>query len=144
MSANAAEARPEFYDPELQQALEESSVAIESFTTKLDRLSSDIKALEAYLERSAVRVDTQVEFPGGAGGPSRYLRWTRGEPDRWRIVYVEAARNHSGWTEDTGSCVLIEAPLEVRVKARAVLPLLLREVAKVALLGERPDDDIPF
>jgi hypothetical protein len=131
-----APARPEFDDPLLKEALEESAPAIENFVTKIDKLSNDIKMLEAYLERSAVRVVTTVRFPAPQEAIDEYLSWDKGEPDRWRIVYHRPIHNPGEFMADEHRTVLIEASLDVRVRSRKVLPMLLRAVADVARLGE--------
>src|SRR5450755_846437 len=92
-----SETRPEFHDPSLRQALQEAAPNIEQFTTRLDRLSSDIKNLESYLERSAVRVPVRVRFALPTSWRHRsdeveygeYLAWDKGEPDRYRITYFK-------------------------------------------------------
>jgi hypothetical protein len=177
MSASAP-ARPAFHDPRLQEALEESAPTIEEFTARLDRLSADIKSLEAFLDKSAIRMAVRVKFAEEEPRPSRgrswaatdkespfgeFIAWDKGEPDRFRIVYYKVVRGED-YPEEMDRSVLIEAPLDIRVRARPALPDLLRKVSQAAALGEDtrvdaegsadegkaspqgtpPDDDIPF
>jgi hypothetical protein len=155
-SMDALPARPEFHDPLLRQALEQGAPAIEEFTTRLDKLSADIKNLEAFLERSAVRMTVRVRFPDPPGTRKRgggrswsddedespygeFLAWAKGEPDRFRIIYYRVVSGgEEGYPEEHDNCVLIEAPLELRVRARPMLPQLLLKVSEAAKLG---DDD---
>ena len=64
--------------------------------SELYKLSNDIKSLEAYLDRSAVRIDSEVRLPGDCwgneNGPGEYLSWTKGEPDRWRVIYFRTGQ----------------------------------------------------
>jgi hypothetical protein len=164
--------RPEFNDPQLRRALQEGAPAIEKFTARLDELSADIKNLEAFLEKSAVRMTVRVRFPGppvrrrsrswGADEEGddatfgEFLAWAKGEPDRFRIIYFQVVPGEE-YPEERDNCVLIEAPLELRVRARPMLPKLLLKVSEAAKLGDDEaqgqgetelappsDDDIPF
>jgi hypothetical protein len=147
--------RPQFHDASLNKALERAAPKIETFTSRLDRLSSDIKQLEAYLEQSAVRVPTRVKLERTPGSYGEYIAWDLGEPDRFRIIYYL----QDGDDYESNKSVLIEAPIAVRVRAKARLADLLRAVGEAAQLGQEEDtsstndesasgppsdDDIPF
>jgi hypothetical protein len=148
MSASAP-ARPEFHDPSLRQALDRGAPAIETFTSRLDKLSADIKNLEGYLDRSAVRINVCVRFPsdsqeGNEYGPAEYLEWGKGEPDRWRVLYYRTATHPEiDRLVQVDHGPLIEASVPVRVRARGALPLLLHAVADAAMLGERTISGTP-
>jgi hypothetical protein len=144
-------ARPQFNDSTLRKALDEVGPVIESFTERLDKLSSDIKQLEGFFERSGVRIHVEVSL----GNSSEFLVWEKGEPDRWRIMY----RRDSQSFDDETHCPLIEAPVDIRLRARKRLPELLKQVAAAASTddystttaddtaggGPPPgDDEIPF
>lgn len=88
----------------------------------LDFISADILALEQCLEQSAVFVDTVVLFRGMTG---ERLGWQVGEGGRWRVVYLVPEASPA----QPAGVPLIETPAEVRVRAQAALPDLLRAVA---------------
>ncbi len=139
MEADAA--RPSFHDGALRRTLDEVGGTIESFAERLDKLSADIKQLEAYLDRSGVRVRVAV-FVDGRNRES--VSWERAEPDRWRVTYTEMQADELGL-----ACPLIEAPVDVRLRCRRILPDLLRAVAEAARTDDEAtvpptDDDIPF
>ena len=144
-----AGSRPTFNDPNLRAAFDEAAPLIEGFTQRLDDLSKDIRGLEAYLERSAVRIPIEVKIDDSRGQLGEYIAWQQGEPDRFRVIYFR--RIHVDEIDeygDTDRTVLIEAPVAVRVRAKAALSALVSEIGRAASLGEATkaadDSDIPF
>ena len=122
-------ADPVFNDPALRQALAEGRDAIEGRSYELDAVSADIKALEAYLWSAGIRGSVAVPMGG-----VEFLWWDHAEPDRWRIVWrIEGS---------TTARILIEAKADVRLRARAALPALLRKVAE-AIGAEQPSQSDP-
>jgi hypothetical protein len=130
----SAPARPKFHDPDLAVQLATAAPRIESFTTRLNNLSADIKSLESYLERSAVRVRVCVTLSERLNGGGEYVTWDQnGSPERWRIWYEKGL---GGSFINDDAIPLIEAPVDVRVRARRLLPELLRNVGQEAGLGQ--------
>lgn len=119
---------PKFHSSALRASFEANSRIIENHTTRLDQMSSDIKALEAYLEQQSVRVG--VDFPGIELEPCRtaFLYWCIDQKSsRWRImcqVNTEAGE-HSSWEIKP----LIETPAKVRIAVYNYLPDFLKQIA---------------
>jgi len=105
--------RPKFNDASLAATMASAAPWIDSVGEQLNRLSEDIKALEAYLLESGVRVEVSVGI-----GLRTALRWMEHAPKTWRIVWDDGDRRP-----------LIEMPAATRLTARDHLPALLHAVA---------------
>jgi hypothetical protein len=85
--------------------------AVDSYTRRLDQISADIKAFEAYLGH--VHLTEFVDTPAGRMG------WALAEPDRFRVVLA--------WDGTTKP--LLECKVEQRLGAYPHLHQLLSAVA---------------
>lgn len=85
-----------------------SDPRIEAWGARLDRISDDIKSLEAYLQAKAPHIAVEVAIPGGAGVT---LAWMLGDPDKWRIICMVGSARRP----------LIETPAGTRMLAHAYL-----------------------
>lgn len=102
---------------------------VDAFRARLDGISADIKALEAYLSDGCAFVE--VTYPLGDAFIGEDIVWKKCEPDRWRLVY----RKHKNDERP-----LIESKVEVRLAAARALPGLLARVGDVigAIPGQPP------
>jgi len=101
----------ELNDERLRHAVREAKSAIEQRLEKLDRVSSDLKQIERYLEEYGVKERVTLEFSGGqtalgsedyelATEDLEYIAWEQfGGKDRWRLTYLKTHRDGS-WTID--------------------------------------------
>jgi hypothetical protein len=119
---------PTFRDPFLNEAITEGRQAIEGRIAALDAVSADIRALDDYLERCAVRVKVTVSLGSTKDGD---VCWDFAEPDRWRLVYRQG---------DSFARPLLETSTDVRLRARPALPRLLRILAS-QLSDTKPDPE---
>lgn len=130
-----------------QSALDEVAPPLEDYQSWLTAMSDDIRALEKYLVESGFRIPTMV--PVGNGNAR--LGWIE-LGNGWRISYLTVIPGKANYTGQP----LIETPVTTRSTAAAAVPVLLREIAKVArvklpkfahgVADDEPltDDDIPF
>lgn len=145
----------QFSDPRLQDAMKRCGPVIEGYEGRLNAVSTDIKNLEAYLadevmECVVLDLACVISFPDlsewdepNAGDSVEgdferlVLQTYKG---RWRLMYVKSkAEGDVGtqtrepeWLMETAvdRRPLIEAPLEVRLRAHKVLPEFLATVAR--------------
>src|SRR3989442_8375426 len=105
MHMSNAPSRPDIHDYALRTTFDRVAPQIERFAENLDTVSSDIKSLEAYLERSALRIEishkfaSETKLAGAAdeidgsytGEVLRYeefIAWGEHQPSgRWRLIY---------------------------------------------------------
>lgn len=99
---------PRFFDAHLQESAQKSAATLNHFKTNLDTVSSDIRALERWLQDASICLPFALEFnrryellePNGHDeangfyqGPARKiterLSWERHSVSgRWRILYI--------------------------------------------------------
>lgn len=121
---------PTFNDAALRFALDYAKEVVEGNREMLDRVTADIRTLEDYLARSAIRI--MVEAPLGR---DECIRWELAEPPRrWRILYRQG---------ESFAAPLLETKAVIRLRARGALPTLLRRVAEAAAMAGDPGNTAP-
>lgn len=130
--------RINFNDAALCDAALKAAPGLLNFTANLDRISEDIKRLEAWFAEHGLCIEISMKL-GDANWvrsdgsifatEKRRLKWEKNE-NRWRLMY-EARYIHSYDSDYNGysSKPLIETPAETRIRVREYLPAFLRVVA---------------
>lgn len=89
--------KPKFNSKLLQDSFSNVIPDIDNHVQNLDAISADIKALEAYLEKSALHALVEFELQGD-GVYRQWLCWAEDpKSERWRIMY-KGAWNRRLWT----------------------------------------------
>jgi hypothetical protein len=128
---------PKVNSPMLAEVLETVGPKISDFTSTLDAISDDIKAIEKWLLESGVRFEIEVPFGEYYGslaeGPGVTLLWSGGDDEKtWRIYSCEknGAWDGRAWEVTSRELrPLIETPVRVRLEAVEPLTRLVREIA---------------
>lgn len=118
--------RPGFVDAALVAAFEAAEPALAAHSAALVYMAADIRALEEYLVRHAVFVRAEAHVPG----TNEEIAWMPGPDHRWHVTFV--VRRLSQTTQRTtldSMGPLIEAPLDIRRRARPALPELVKAIA---------------
>lgn len=134
--------KPKFNSKLLQESFNKVSPDIDGHLQNLDAISADIKALEAYLEKSGFRFRAEYELPGD-GVYREWLYWAEeAKSGRWRIML------NGAWDPEACDCAmitpgegeyrpLIETSGPKRLFCYDHLPKFLEEVASMVRVKER-------
>jgi hypothetical protein len=112
--------RPHVSDPELQAALDRWGPHIEQYTARLDRVSAEIRAVEAYLRTGGLWCAVTIAVDEHTG-----VAWRPDVKGQWRVRYASR-------TPLSGR-PLIETPGAIRLATRAALPALIRAIQETAM-----------
>src|SRR5437870_1992245 len=129
---------PTFKNPSLSRAVESLEPKIKDFTSNLEAISQDIKALEKWLQESGFCYPCEVELSSSGwaqkinkirnffewattknGAINEYLLWDKDEKSKaWRIMYLKKKYVEvSDIGEELEKKPLIECPAEIRIQA---------------------------
>ncbi|GEM_PF-5128729 len=153
---------PALNDSKISDALESADSVFDTYQNSLDRISDDIKNLEAYLQSKGITCELEFPFRNTDEGYDN-LAWTKDESSnkfRLHCVFFKWARTADGkdlaYNEDGGSIEvfhkktpLIQCCSSVRIEAVKSLPRLVEELSeKVAALNKegqpQEDEDEPL
>jgi hypothetical protein len=129
---------PTFENPQLQEAFNETSSQFDSGLWDLDKISSDIKALEKYLQDMGVWCEYTLDcgthqYEAGKPCVHEALEWYKDKMSgKLRLLFCQnlETANGDGDATELDEKPLIQTPSEIRRRMAPHLPAFLRGIAQ--------------
>lgn len=133
MKKTSTHPRTSFSNPNLQDALQESTPIFDSHKNYLDQLSKEIKDLEDFIRDKGINIEYTMyleEAPGDETGLfGSYLKWKRDKnSNKFRLMYAFHKDGELPDHDEPSGRPLLEMPVDIRIHGYQFLPQFVKEL----------------